>query len=371
MLHAEPLFLVDDHQAEPGEPGLRLQQLVRADDHVHRAVGEPAQRLVRLGLALETRQRPDLDRERRIALGERGEVLLDQQRGRHQHGDLLAVLHGLERGPHRDLGLAVAHVAADQPVHRHRPLHVVLDLVDGGQLVRGLHVRERILQLALPGSVRAEGEPGRGHPGRVEPDQLGGDLPDGLARPALDLGPVRPAEAVQRRRFAAGVPGHLVELVGGHVEPVRRLAPPPRRVLDDQVLPGRAGRGPRRHLHVPADAVLFVHHVVAGRSWSGSTPPRRLLGIRRMSLVLDSPAGCPARSLSVSRTSLTAGQTKPFSIRAVVTYGTPGLRRVAEVLQPGADSLAAERLGQPLRRAVALGDQHAPASPPPASRARP
>ena len=167
-------------------------------------------------------------------------MLLDQQCGRHQDGDLLAVLHGLERGAHRDLGLAVADITADQPVHRDRPLHVALNLVDGAELVGGLHVGKRVLQLALPGCVRPEREPGRGHPGRVEPDQLGGDLPDGLARPALGLGPVRPAQPVQRRRLAAGVLGHLVELVGGHVQPVRRLPAPAGRVLDDQVLPGRA-----------------------------------------------------------------------------------------------------------------------------------
>ena len=227
VLDAEPLLLVDDHQAEPGEPGFRGEQLVRADDHVHGAVGQAAQGLVGLRAALEARQRPHLHRERGVALGERGEVLLDQQRGRHQHRDLLAVLHRLERGADRDLGLAVADVPADQPVHRHRPLHVALDLVDGAELVRGLHVGEGVLEFALPGRVRAEREPGRGHPGRVQPDQLGGDLPDGLARPALGLGPVRPAQAVQGRRLAAGVPGHLVQLVGRHVQPVRRLAPPP------------------------------------------------------------------------------------------------------------------------------------------------
>ena len=251
---------------------------MRADDHVHGAVGQPAQGLGGLRVALEPGQRPHLHRERGVALGERGEVLLDQQRGRHQHGDLLAVLHRLERGADRDLGLAVADVAADQPVHRHRPFHVDLDLVDGAELVRGLHVGEGVLELALPRGVRAEGEPGRGHPGRVQPDQLGGDLPDGLAGPALGLGPVRAAEPVQGRRLAAGVLGHLVQLVGRHVQPVRRLAAPARRVLDHQVLPGGAGRGPRGHLHVPADAVLLVHHVVAGlelQRVDAAAPPAR------------------------------------------------------------------------------------------------
>ena len=99
------------------------------------------------------------DRELAHPLGERVEVLLGQQRRRHQHGHLLAVLHRLERRAHRDLGLAVADVAADQPVHRDGLLHVVLDLLDRGELVGRLGVREGVLQLALPRGVRAERVP--------------------------------------------------------------------------------------------------------------------------------------------------------------------------------------------------------------------
>ena len=59
---------------------------------------------------------------------ERREVLAGQHRRRDQHRDLLAVLGRLERGPQRDLGLAVADVADDEPVHRPARLHVDLDL---------------------------------------------------------------------------------------------------------------------------------------------------------------------------------------------------------------------------------------------------
>ena len=333
---------------------------MRADDHVHRAVGEAAQGLGRLGAALEAGQRPHRDRERGVALGERREVLLDQQRGRHQDRDLLAVLDRLERGADRDLGLAVADVTADQPVHRHRPFHVVLDLVDGAELVRGLDVGEGVLELALPGRVRPEGEPGRGHPGRVQPDQLGRDLPDGLAGPALGLGPVRPAEPVQGRGLAAGVPGHLVQLVGRHVQPVRRLAPPAWRVLDDQVLPGGAGRRPRRHLHVPADAVLLVHHVVARlelQRVDAAAPPARhpphVPGRRQ-------PGRMPGQVALGEQGQLRGRPHEPVLDPGRRHVGHTGLGRLVHVLQPGADLLAAEHLGQPLGRPVALGDQHDP-----------
>ena len=111
--------------------------------------------------------------EGREALAERDEVLLGEQRGGHQHRDLLALHHGLERRAQRDLRLAEPDVAADQAVHRLRPLHVALDLVDRRQLVAGLLVRERVLQL-LPatacrgrtrGRARTSG-PCRGGPAR-------------------------------------------------------------------------------------------------------------------------------------------------------------------------------------------------------------
>ena len=192
-----------------------------------RAVGA-APRAIAVGLACRSGTATaacTVDREVGVPLGERLEVLLHEQRRRHQHGDLLAVLHRLERGPHRDLGLAVADVAADQPVHRDRLLHVGLDLVDRGELVGRLDVREGVLELALPRRVRAEGVArATAIRARVEPDQLGGDLLDRLAGPALGLRPVGAAELVQRRRLAADVPGDLVELVGRHVEPVAGLA---------------------------------------------------------------------------------------------------------------------------------------------------
>ena len=105
---------------------------------------------------LEPAERPQVHGEPGEALLEGLEVLLHEQRRRHEHGDLLAVLDGLERGAHGDLGLAEADVAREQAVHRDRPLHVGLHLVDGLQLVGGLGERERLLELALPRGVRAE-----------------------------------------------------------------------------------------------------------------------------------------------------------------------------------------------------------------------
>ena len=86
-------------------------------------------------------------------------MLFREQRRRDEDGDLLAVHHGLERGSNGDLGLPVADVATDQPVHRFGLLHVPLDLVDGAQLVAGLLEREGLLEFGLPRGVGAEGVP--------------------------------------------------------------------------------------------------------------------------------------------------------------------------------------------------------------------
>ena len=127
--------------------------------------------LLGLGGGEEAAEHLDPDRIAGEAFAEGREVLLGEQRGGHQHRDLLAVLHGLERGPDGDLGLAEADVAADQAVHRGLVLHVGLHVDDGLGLVGGGLVGERLLHLPLPGRVGGEGVPGACGPasGRARP----------------------------------------------------------------------------------------------------------------------------------------------------------------------------------------------------------
>ena len=264
-----------------------------ADDDVDLAVGQVRQHPFRLLVGLESAQRLDADGEFAEAFGECGEVLLNQQRGRDQDGDLLAVLHGFERGPQGDLGLAVPDVAADQPVHGNRLLHVGFDLVDARQLIRGLGVLERVLEFALPGRVRAERVAGRRLACGVQTDQLRGDLLDGLAGAAFGLGPVRSAELVDLGFFAPDVAADRAELIGGDEQAVRWMSAFARRVLDHQVLPVGPAHIAVDEFDEASDAVLVVDDEVTGlqRQWVHlAAATRRHLGARRFAARLR-PAG--------------------------------------------------------------------------------
>ena len=267
-LHAEALLLVHDHQTQILEADARVEQLVGADDHVHGPAGQALHGgLVLLG-GLEAAHGGHIHREALEALGEGLVVLLDQQGRGHQDHHLLAVLNGLEGGADGYFGLAEAHIPADQAVHGHRLLHIGLDLVDGGQLVGSLLVGEGILQLLLPGGVRAEGEALGALPGRVELDQALGDLVDVLAGLGLGGRPVGSAQLVEPGNLGADVATDLIQLVGRYEELVWRGIALGGGVLQDQILPaalaGAHAHAALAHAQEAADAVLVVDHVVAG-----------------------------------------------------------------------------------------------------------
>ena len=189
--HPEALLLVDDDQPQVLEPHVLREQPVRADDDVHGPVGEALDGGRLLLRRHEPRQQADLERERGEALAERLLVLRREDGRRHEDRDLLAVLGRLERGPQRHLGLAVADVADDEPVHRADLLHVGLDLERRPHLVGGLLVRERGLHLALPRRVGAEGVALRPGARRVQLEQLLGEIGDRPRDPLLGTQPLR------------------------------------------------------------------------------------------------------------------------------------------------------------------------------------
>ena len=203
-----------------------------------------------------------LDRHRVVLepLGEGAVVLLGEDRRRYEQHHLRAVLHGLECRAQRHLGLAVADVAADQPVHRPRRLHVGLDELDRVALVGGLRERERVLELALPVGVDREGVALAPLALGVQIEQLAGQFLSRAAGPRLDRLPARAAELRQRRMrpARADVAADLGQLVDGDEHAVRAG------VLEIQVIARDAGHRLGVEAGEARDAVVLVHDDVAG-----------------------------------------------------------------------------------------------------------
>ena len=148
-------------QAELLGADVAREQPVGADQDVDLAGLEVVEHRFRLGRLAQARDPLDPEGQVGEALAEGAEVLLGEDRRRHQHHHLLAVGGGLDRGPQRHLGLAEADVAADQPVHRPLGLHVALDRLDRLQLVGGLAVGEGRLHRDLPLAVGRKAWPRR------------------------------------------------------------------------------------------------------------------------------------------------------------------------------------------------------------------
>ena len=214
--------------------------------------------------ALEAAHHRDADREVGEPLLEGARVLVGEDGGRHEHGDLSPALHRLERGAHGDLGLAVADVADEQAIHRSRALHVALHVGGRLALVGGVLEEEAALELLLPGRVGYVRRPRSDLASRVEVEELDGHLLDRGARAVALLRPALAAELVQprRRRVVGDVVGgaialELIDAVQRHVEPVAAL------VLDDGDLDRALADEDRLDAAIDADAVLEMHDVVA------------------------------------------------------------------------------------------------------------
>ena len=189
-----------------------------------------------------------------------GEVLLGQYGGGAQQGRLLPVLDRLEGRPDGHLGLAVAHVPAEEPIHGPAALHVRLHLPDAPELVRGLLIGEGGFQLPLPGGVGGIGEALDGGPFGVQGRQVHRQLL-GRGPGLLDLLlPLAAPQLAQRRGHVLARGTHVflypIQLVRGDIELVAAL------VEEQQVVPGAVLHGQLLHAHEPAHAVGLVDHVV-------------------------------------------------------------------------------------------------------------
>ena len=220
MLHAEALLLVHDDEAQVMRVDVARQQAMRAHEHAHLAAREALERQALLLCRAEAAEHLHLEVERGKAVEERLEVLLGEDRGGAQHHDLAALGHALERGTKGNLGLAEAHVSAQQAVHGPGRLHVGLDVVDGGALVCRECVGEGRLHLLLLGGVRLEGMPLDARTTRVQVHEVKGEALGVLAGLVRCAGPVRRVQAREARARAvrANVARDAVHLLERHEE---------------------------------------------------------------------------------------------------------------------------------------------------------
>ena len=125
------------------------------------AVGEAFLGLLRFGRRDQPRQSPDLDREAVEALDEVACNAGGRAGWSGDQRDLPARHRRDEGGAQRDLGLAEADVAADQPVHRLACFEVVENVLDRAVLVVGLLIGKAIDELRDSCASGSATTPGR------------------------------------------------------------------------------------------------------------------------------------------------------------------------------------------------------------------
>ena len=259
VLHTKALLLVDDHHAQVLGVHVGRKQAVRTDEHVDRALGKRLERALLLRRRAEAAEHLDLEAKRGKALKERLIVLLGKNGRGAEHHDLAAGVNALKRRAQGDLGLAKAHIAAQQAVHGLGRLHVGLNVGDGLQLVARLVVREALLHLDLLGRVGRASDTGNRRAARIQIDQVKRQLFGVFARLVRGTRPVGGVEPGQARLVTVGtdVSRDAVDLLERHVELVAVG------IFQQKVVAFLAAHFLACDLAKERDTVGSVHHVVA------------------------------------------------------------------------------------------------------------
>ncbi len=268
--NAEPLFLVDDDETEPLELDRFGEHRMGADDDVDRALLQLRARVARLFSGDEARQAADLDRE---ALEARLKVvvMLAREQGRRADDRDLHPRHRRdERGAERDLRLAEADIADDQPVHRLARAEVAEHVADRAVLVVGLLIGEAVDERRVAGRVGLGNLAGAESALGGDRDQLTRNLADALLHLRLTPLPRLAAEPVERGiLLARAVAGEDFEVLDRHVELVAA------RIFQRDAVVRRFRDRNLGQADIATDAVVGMDDEVAGRE-------RRQLGEERV-----------------------------------------------------------------------------------------
>ena len=196
MQHTEALFFINHHQAEVFERDIFLHDAMCADDYVHRAFGKRFHHAILLTARPIARHQFDSDRIIRHALAKIVVVLLREDSGRHEDGNLFPTHHGLERRADGDFRFPETHVAADQTIHRLGAFHVGFGFDDGAHLIRRFFINERALELALPDHVRRKRMTLLRFAHGLDAQHLRRDITHRMFRVFLRFRPTRAAELI-------------------------------------------------------------------------------------------------------------------------------------------------------------------------------
>src|SRR5437867_4019790 len=99
-----------------------------ADDNIHFSDFQICKNFLLLPRATKAAEQFNAYRKRRKSFLERFEMLESKDRGWREQSDLLVVVDDFKGGAHRYFGLPIAHVSAEQPIHRLVPLHILLNV---------------------------------------------------------------------------------------------------------------------------------------------------------------------------------------------------------------------------------------------------
>ncbi len=219
-----------------------------------------------------------------------GHIMLTSQHGsRHENRRLLACEHTFHHRAQRDLCLAKADIAAQQPVHRAGRFHIRLDFPDTAHLVFCLLIFKRSFKFRLPAVVFRERKACFALALGIQLQQLTCQLFGSRFGFIACFLPFRSAQLVQPHRPAGGLTaradvfGNQIQTGRGNIEKIRA-----RKCNLDEILKG-ALDAHALHAHKAADAVMLMDNDIARRQvgiaahmvaiglflFAGSFPARR------------------------------------------------------------------------------------------------
>ncbi len=187
-------------------------------------------------------------------------MLLSEQRGRAEHRHLLAVGDGDEGGAQRDLGLAEADVAADQPVHWPAAFEVLQGGIDRTQLVLGFLIGKAGAELVIDMRLHRHFRRFVQMPLGRNLDQLAGDLANAVLEFRF---PRLPAAAAQPVELDIGVVGTVARQQFDVFDGKKQFCFGG--IMQFETIMRCAGYFERLQADKASDAVFDMHHEVTRR----------------------------------------------------------------------------------------------------------